>query len=231
MKLSRLALFALPVAVSMIACGSSSSSGGGSTPLAGTYVPVGDITKAEFAHITFSSATAYDYTRANCSSACNSTGTYTFDGNSNLDLTDGTSGQTEHVAFQALKRSGDSTTLLKSVHPLGLVMNAGSPLVNDGGMLISGDAGSLVDAILQALMNGIQMALQQAMMSGDDGGSSSSGDDDTNSDAGAANACQMTVASCLAQGGTFSMSADGSCTCANADSGAVDAGTDAADGN
>jgi hypothetical protein len=259
MNHARLALFALPVALATfsIACGSSSSSsstGAGSTATAangssavthalhGTYVPVGDSAKAEFARLTFSSATDYSYVRANCVGAtCSASGTYVFDGSKDLALRDGVSGSVEHVAFSAVKTGISNSVTQLRVNPgrtpsivstdtgddddddssgsmPSMGSSTGGGLVTSGGSLLDDGGGALIADIVQAIMNGILMALENQ------GDAGASGDDD-GSGSGDGSACGSpdVLIACFAAGGVFTASASGSCSCQLPDGGTPDA--------
>jgi hypothetical protein len=124
--------------------------------LHGTYGPMaGAGAKAQFASLSFSSATAFTAVKANCRvHACRIDGTYVFDGSSQLDLTDGATGEVTHVEVSPLTLSpaGVGTPSSADLHVEGVDLGGGASV-----SLTSGTSVSLTPTIGTATMNGTPM--------------------------------------------------------------------------
>ncbi len=161
--LALLAALTVPLAV---ACGPSSHSSGdaGSTlALHGAFVPSTPASSAEYASLTFLSATTFTALRAGCggSPACRAGGTYVYDGASDLALTDGATRKTEHLSIAPLATSTapgemptapDAGLAAKALHPLDLVT-----ALDGGSTLVSASSSPLLPTLTAASVGGAPM--------------------------------------------------------------------------
>jgi hypothetical protein len=168
--------------------------------LRGAYVPApADAARALYSGIVFFSPIGYFAYPASCSApSCRLHGSYVFDGQSDLALTDGITGVTQHIDFKPTKLAtaadGGAATA-GSVTPQDLV-TGGAPLVDvdSGAPLVTASASSSPAVVLEGSMAGVQMQTET-----DNGGTYCQVDDG--------------VADCSVQGLIAQTNADGSCSC------------------
>ena len=129
----------------------------------GTYIPVDAAASAGFASIVFAPGGTYRFTQAACSGrSCLGHGTFTFDGKSDLALTDDTSMAVRHLAVSAIAGSVDvaapAQVRTAGVAVAGLVSSGGGPLVTgDGRDVSSAGRAATATAIGGAHFDGVAM--------------------------------------------------------------------------